>query len=169
MGDGPRHQAAAAERRRRPHPGDGPICAPAGRRGLGPRRHAAGPHRWLPGVDHGAADALRPLGPAPPPPPRGRPVPQRLYAQGGQTRRRRQLVRGSQRVVLGPRKAVTQVVAAYGWQLQPAWSERVNLARRQHGAAGGRRVTPLCTGEDGLRQQLALSHGSDNVGWPPAS
>jgi hypothetical protein len=34
--------------------------------------------------------------------------------------------------------------------------ERVNLAIRQHMAAVGRRVTTLCKGEDGIRQQLAL-------------
>jgi hypothetical protein len=34
--------------------------------------------------------------------------------------------------------------------------ERVNLSMRQHVAAVGRRVSTLCKGEDGLRQQLAL-------------
>ena len=36
--------------------------------------------------------------------------------------------------------------------------ERVNLSIRQHVAAVGRRVSTLCKGEDGVRQQLALYH-----------
>ena len=36
--------------------------------------------------------------------------------------------------------------------------ERLNLTIRQHVAAVGRRVSTLCKGEDGLRQQLALYH-----------
>ena len=40
---------------------------------------------------------------------------------------------------------------------------------RQHVAAVGRRVSTLCTGEDGLRQQLALYHVYYNFGLPHAS
>jgi hypothetical protein len=36
--------------------------------------------------------------------------------------------------------------------------ERINLSIRQHVAAVGRRVSTLCKGEDGLRQQRALYH-----------
>jgi hypothetical protein len=36
--------------------------------------------------------------------------------------------------------------------------ERINLSIRQHVAAVGRRVSTLCQGEAGLRQQLALYH-----------
>jgi hypothetical protein len=36
--------------------------------------------------------------------------------------------------------------------------ERINLTIRQHVAAVGRRVSTLCKGEDGLRQQLAVFH-----------
>jgi len=46
----------------------GAICGPSGRPDRGARRHAAVPHRWRQGVDHGAADPLRPVGPAPTPP-----------------------------------------------------------------------------------------------------
>ena len=36
--------------------------------------------------------------------------------------------------------------------------ERINLTIRQHVAAVGRRVSTLCKGEDGLRQQVAVFH-----------
>ena len=48
------------------------------------------------------------------------------------------------------------VLAPLGWQINTAFVERLNLTIRQHVAAVGRRVTTLCKGEDGLRQQLAL-------------
>ena len=41
----------------------------------------------------------------------------------------------------------------------PTDCNRVNLSIRQHAAAVGGCVTTLCKSEDGLRQQLALSHG----------
>jgi hypothetical protein len=47
--------------------------------------------------------------------------------------------------------------------------ERINLNLRQHVAAVGRRVTTLCKGEGGLRQQLALYHAYDNFCLPHAS
>ena len=50
-----------------------------------------------------------------------------------------------------------------------AFIERLNLTIRQHVAAVGRRVTTLCKGEDGLRQQLALYHVYDNFCLPHAS
>jgi IS1 family transposase len=42
------------------------------------------------------------------------------------------------------------VLAACGWQINTAFIERLNLSFRQHVAAGGRRVTTLCKGEQGL-------------------
>ena len=42
--------------------------------------------------------------------------------------------------------------------LIPGLVERLNLTIRQHVAAVGRRVSTLCKGEDGMRQQLALYH-----------
>jgi hypothetical protein len=72
-------------------------------------------------------------------------------------------------VVFGTREAVAQVLAAWGWQIQTACIERVNLSMRQHVAAVGRRVATLCKGEDGLRQQLALYHGYYNFCLPHAS
>jgi IS1 family transposase len=90
------------------------------------------------------------------PKPRWMPLPQLLYAQVVKTTRRRRLVRISRRVVFGTLEAVEHVLAAYGWQINTAFIERVNLSIRQHVAAVGRRVATLCKGEEGLRQQLAL-------------
>ena len=73
------------------------------------------------------------------------------------------------RVVFGTLEAVQQVLAACGWQINTAFVERINLTIRQHVAAVGRRVTTLCKGEDGLRQQLALYHVYYNFCLPHAS
>src|SRR5215475_7349689 len=77
----------------------------------------------------------------PTPKPRWRPLPQLLYAQVVKTVRRRRLARVSHRVVFGTIEGVTQVLAACGWQIQTAFTERLNLAIRQRVAAVGRRVT----------------------------
>ena len=94
----------------------------------------------------------------PAPKPRWMPLSQLLYAQVVKTMRRRRLVRVKHRVVFGTLEAVQQVLAVCGWQINTAFIERVNLSIRQHVAAVGRRVSTLCQGEDGLRQQLALYH-----------
>src|SRR5207244_538771 len=85
------------------------------------------------------------------------------------TVRRRRLVRVQHRVVFGTLEAVQQVLAACGWQINTAFIERVNLSIRQHVAAVGRRVTTLCKGEDGLRQQLVLYHVYYSFCLPHAS
>ena len=105
----------------------------------------------------------------PSPKPRWMPLPQLLYAQVVKTVRRRRLVRVSHRVVFGTLEAVQQVLAACGWQINTAFIERVNLSIRQHVAAVGRRVSTLCKGEDGVRQQLALYHAYYNFCLPHAS
>jgi IS1 family transposase len=105
----------------------------------------------------------------PMPKPRWMPRPQLLYAQVIKTVRRRRLVRVCHRVVFGTVEAVHQVLAAHGWQINTAFIERLNLSMRQHVAAVGRRVTTLCKGEDGLRQQLALYHVYYNFCLPHAS
>lgn len=105
----------------------------------------------------------------PAPKPRWMPLPTLLYAQVIKTMRRRRLVRGSHRVVLGTREAVQQVLAACGWQIQTAFVERLNLSLRQRVAAIGRRSAPACKGEDGLRQQLALFQVYHNFVLPHAS
>jgi hypothetical protein len=105
----------------------------------------------------------------PAPKPRWMPLPQLLYAQVLKTVRRRRLVRVRHRVVFGTLEAIQQVLAACGWQINTAFIERVNLSMRQHVAAVGRRVSTLCKGEEGLRQQLALYQTYYNFCLPHAS
>jgi hypothetical protein len=83
--------------------------------------------------------------------------------------RRRRLVAVSARVVFGTLAEIKQRLAAHGWQINTAFIERVNLTIRQHVAAVGRRVTTLCKGEGGFRQQLTLSHVYYNFCLPHAS
>jgi len=105
----------------------------------------------------------------PAPKPRWLPQPQLLYAQVVKTVRRRRLVAVQHRVVFGSLEAVNHVLAPLGWQINTAFVERLNLSIRQHVAAVGRRVSTLCKGEDGLRQQLALYHAYYNFCLPHAS
>jgi IS1 family transposase len=56
-----------------------------------------------------------------------------------------------------------------GWQSNTAFIERLNLSTRQHVAAVGRRVTTLCKGEDGLRQQVVLFQVYDHFCLPHVS
>src|SRR5262245_15606446 len=105
----------------------------------------------------------------PAPKPRWMPLPGLLYAQVVKTVRRRRLVRVQPRVVFGTLAAGQRMLTACGWQINTAFIERVNLSLRQHVAAVGRRVTTLCKGEDGLRQQLVLYHIYYNFCLPHAS
>jgi IS1 family transposase len=105
----------------------------------------------------------------PAPQPRWMPQPQLLSAQVVKTVRRRRLVHVTHRVVCGTLEAVQQVLAAHGWQIQTAFIERLNRTIRQHVAAMGRRVSTLCKGEDGVRQQLALYHVYSNFCLPHTS
>jgi len=66
-------------------------------------------------------------------------------------------------------EAVQQVLAAHGWKINTAFVERLNLTIRQHVAAVGRRVSTLCKGEDGLRQQLVVFQVYYNMCLPHAS
>jgi hypothetical protein len=109
----------------------------------------------------------RAQGPAPKP--RWMPRPQLLYAQVVKTVRRRRLVQVRHRVVFGTLAAIEQVLAAHGWQINTAFVERINLSIRQHVAAVGRRVTTLCKGEAGLREQLALYQTYYNFCLPHTS
>jgi hypothetical protein len=111
----------------------------------------------------------RTRGQGPAPKPRWMPMPPLLYAQVIKTTRRGRLVRVSHRVVFGTLAAIESVLAAYGWQINTAFIERVTLTLRQHVAAVGRRVMTLCKGEDGVRQQLALYHVYYNFVLPHAS
>ena len=105
----------------------------------------------------------------PMPKPRWMPQPQLLYAQVVKTVRRRRLVRVHHRVVFGTLEAIQQVLVACGWQINTAFVERLNLTIRQHVAAVGRRVSTLCKGEDGMRQQLVLYQVYYNFCLPHAS
>src|SRR5262244_1017279 len=105
----------------------------------------------------------------PRPKPRWLPQPQLLYAQVVKTVRRRRLVGVTHRVVFGTLEVIQQVLAACGWQINTAFVERLNLTLRQHVAAIGRRVSTLCKGEAGVRQQLALYHVYHNFCLPHAS
>jgi IS1 family transposase len=105
----------------------------------------------------------------PAPKPRWMPLPGLLYAQVVKTVRRQRLVAVQHRVVFGSLEAVNHVLAPLGWHLNTAFVERLNLSIRQHVAAVGRRVSTLCKGEDGLRQQLALYHVYYNFYLPHAS
>jgi IS1 family transposase len=107
--------------------------------------------------------------PGPAPKPRWMPLPQLLYAQVVKTIRRRRLVRVSHRVVFGTLEAINAVLAPYGWHINTAFVERINLSIRQHVAAVGRRVSTLCKSEDGLRQQLALYQTYHNFCLPHTS
>ncbi len=107
--------------------------------------------------------------PGPAPKPRWMPLPELLYAQVVKTVRRRRLVRVRHRVVFGSLEAVNHVLAPLGWHINTAFVERINLSIRQHVAAVGRRVSTLCKGEDGLRQQLALYQVYYNFCLPHAS
>jgi IS1 family transposase len=105
----------------------------------------------------------------PAPKPRWMPLPALLYAQVVKTVRRRRLVDVKHRVVFGTIAAVNQVLSPLGWQINTAFVERINLSLRQHVAAIGRRVTTLCKGEEGLRQQVALYHVYYNFCLPHTS
>lgn len=105
----------------------------------------------------------------PRPTPRWMPLPERLYAQVMQTTRRRRWVRRTRRGVFGTQAAGEPVLSVCGWQINPSFVDRINLSMRQHVAAGGRRVSTRCTGEAGLRPQLALYHVDDNFCLPHTS
>jgi hypothetical protein len=73
------------------------------------------------------------------------------------------------RVVFGTRLAIAQVLARWGWTINTAFVERLNLDIRQRVAAIGRRVNTLCQGEAGLQQQLVLFQVYHNFVLPHAS
>jgi IS1 family transposase len=101
--------------------------------------------------------------------PRWMPLPALRYAQVVKSSRRRRLVGGKHRVVFGTQLAIEQLLAAWGWTINPAFVERLNLDIRQLLAAIGRRVNTLCQGEAGWQQQLVLFQGYHNVVLPHAS
>ena len=105
----------------------------------------------------------------PMPKPRWIPLPEVLYAQVVKSYRRRRLVGVTPRVVFGTQLAIEQVLARWGWRINTAFVERLNLDIRQGVAAIGRRVNTLCQGEAGVRDQLALFQVYHNFVLPHAS
>src|SRR5215471_3228795 len=105
----------------------------------------------------------------PMPKPRWMPLPELLYAQIVKSYRRRRLVGVTHRVVFGTQLAIEQGLARYGWTMNTAFIERLNLDIRQRVAAIGRRVNTLCQGEAGLRDQLVLFQIYHNFVLPHAS
>ena len=105
----------------------------------------------------------------PMPKPRWMPLPELLYAQVVKSYRRRRIVGVTHRVVFGTQLAIEQVLARWGWTINTAFIERLNLDIRQRVAAVGRRVNTLCQGEAGLRDQLALFQVHHNFVLPHAS
>jgi hypothetical protein len=103
------------------------------------------------------------------PKPRWMPLPGLLYAQVVKQYRRRRVVGVQHRVIFGTLVATEQVLSTYGWRINTAFVERLNLDIRQRVAAGGRRVNTLCKGEDGLQQHLVLWQSSHNFVLPHAS
>ena len=69
------------------------------------------------------------------PKPRWMPLPGLLYAQVVKQYRRKRVVGVKHHVVFGTRDAITQVLAARGWQINTSFVERLNLDLRQRVAA----------------------------------
>jgi IS1 family transposase len=105
----------------------------------------------------------------PMPKPRWIPLPELLYAQVVKSYRRRRLVGVKHRVVFGTRLALEQALARWGWTINTAFVERLNLDIRQRVAAIGRRVNTLCQGAEGLLDQLVLFQTYHNFVLPHAS
>jgi hypothetical protein len=105
----------------------------------------------------------------PMPQPRWMPLPELLYAQVVKSYRRRHIVGGKHRVVFGTRLAMAQVLAPCGGTIHTAFVERLNLELRQCMAAIGRRVNPVCRGEEGGRDRLGLFQTYHNFVLPHAS
>jgi len=103
------------------------------------------------------------------PKPRWMPLSELLYAQVIKQYRRMRVVRVKHWVVFGTLGAIEQVLAVYGWKINTAFVERLNLDIRQRVAAVGRRVNTLCKGEDGLQHQLALFRVYHNFVLPHTS
>src|SRR5215468_4209290 len=103
------------------------------------------------------------------PKPRWMPLPALRYAHVVKSYRHRHLVGVTHRVVFGTRLAIERVLATCGWTTNTAFVERLNLDIRQRVAAIGRRVTTLCQGEAGLRDQLTVFPVYHNFVLPHAS
>jgi hypothetical protein len=94
------------------------------------------------------------------------PLPRLLYAQVVKQYRRMRLVRVKHRVVFDTMGAIERILSVYGWKINTAFVERLNLDIRQRVAAIGLRVNTLCQGEDGMQHQLAVFHVYHNFVLP---
>jgi hypothetical protein len=103
------------------------------------------------------------------PKPRWMPLPELLYVQVVKSYRRRRIVGVKHRVVFGTQLAIEQVLAVYGWTINTAFVERLNLDLRQCVAAIGRRVNTVCQGEESLLDRLVLFQTYHNFVLPHAS
>jgi hypothetical protein len=83
--------------------------------------------------------------------------------------RRGRIVEVKHRVVFGTKAAVAQVLAAFGWQINTTFVERLNLSLRQRVAAMRRRRATPCKSDNGLGQQLALFQVYHNFVLPHAN
>ena len=84
------------------------------------------------------------------------PLPGLLYAQVVKKTRRRRIVEIKRHVVIGTQAAVDQVLSVWGWVINRAFVERLNLSLRQRVAPIRRRSATSCKSEDGLTQPLIL-------------
>ncbi len=89
------------------------------------------------------------------PKPRWLPLPGLRYAQVVKQYRRKRMAGVKHRVVFGTIGAIEQVLAAYGWKINTAFVERLNLDIRQRVAAVGRPGQHAVPG----RGRLAASAG----------
>jgi hypothetical protein len=103
------------------------------------------------------------------PQPRWVPLPELLYAQVVKSYRRRRIVGVTYRVGFGTMEWVQQVRSACGRKIKTAFIARLTVDSRQRVAAVGRRVNPLCQGEDGIRQQLTGYHAYYHCCLPHSS
>jgi len=88
--------------------------------------------------------------------PRWFPVPGLVYAQVIKIVRRRRLVRVKQRLIFGSLEEVRARLGRWGWKINTAFVERLNLSIRQHVAALGRRVLARAQSSVGLSRQALL-------------
>ena len=84
------------------------------------------------------------------------PAPGLVYAQVIKTVRRGRLVRVKQRLVFGCLEEVRARLGRWGWKINTAFVERLNLSIRQHLPALGRRVMTRAQSPVGLSHQAML-------------